>query len=149
MSILNRKARFQYHFLEYYVAGIQLFGTEVKSVRQNKVNIVDSFCQMQNGELYSIGMYIAEYKFGTNWNHSSRRQRKLLLNKKELKKINKKLKDTGLTIVPIELFFNDKGYVKMKIVLAKGKKTYDKRESLRKRDSLREIKQSLKIKDCI
>ncbi|WP_185859523.1 SsrA-binding protein SmpB [Blattabacterium cuenoti] len=145
MSILNRKAKFQYHFLEYYIAGIQLFGTEVKSIRQKKVNIMESFCQMIHGELYSMNMYISEYKFGTNCNHSIRRERKLLLKKKELKKIDKKLKNKGLTIVPIELFFNSKGYIKVKIVLAKGKKIYDKRESLRKRDSLREIKQSLKI----
>ncbi|WP_185866220.1 SsrA-binding protein SmpB [Blattabacterium cuenoti] len=149
MSILNRKARFQYQFLEHYTAGIQLLGTEVKSIRQNKANIMESFCQMKNGELFSMNMYIAEYKFGTNCNHSSRRERKLLLKKKELIKIDKKLKNKGLTVVPIELFFNNKGYIKVKIVLAKGKKIYDKRESLRKRDSLREIKQSLKIKNCI
>ncbi|WP_185853545.1 SsrA-binding protein [Blattabacterium cuenoti] len=144
MSILNRKARYQYHFLEYYTAGIQLLGTEVKSIRQKKVNIMDSFCQMKHGELYSMNMYIAEYKFGTNCNHSSRRERKLLLNKKELTKLDKKLKNKGegLTIVPIELFINNKGYIKVKIVLAKGKKIYDKRESLRERDSLRDIKQS-------
>ncbi|WP_185862341.1 SsrA-binding protein SmpB [Blattabacterium cuenoti] len=142
MSILNRKARFQYHFIEHYMAGIQLFGTEVKSIRQNKVNIMDSFCQIKNGELYSINMYIAEYKFGTNWNHSIRRERKLLLKKKELIKIYKKLKNTGLTIIPIELFFNDKGYVKLRIVLAKGKKIYDKREFLRKKDFTREVKHS-------
>ncbi len=141
--ILNRKARFRYHFMEYYIAGIQLLGTEVKSIRQNKVNIMESFCQMKDGELYSINMYIAEYKFGTNCNHSSRRERKLLLKKQELIKINKKLKNTGLTLIPIELFFNDKGYIKMKIVLAKGKKIYDKREYLRKKDLFREVKQFL------
>ncbi|WP_341660615.1 SsrA-binding protein SmpB [Blattabacterium cuenoti] len=149
MSILNRKARFKYHFLEHYVSGIQLFGTEVKSIRQNKANIMESFCQMRHGELYSINMYIAEYKFGTNWNHSSRRERKLLLKKQELIKINKKLKNPGLTLIPIELFFNDKGYIKMKIVLAKGKKTYDKREFLRKKDFFREIQQSFKLKNRI
>ncbi|WP_185849498.1 SsrA-binding protein SmpB [Blattabacterium cuenoti] len=143
MLILNRKARFRYHFMEYYIAGIQLLGTEVKSIRQNKVNIMESFCQMKDGELYSINMYIAEYKFGTNCNHSSRRERKLLLKKQELIKINKKLKNTGLTLIPIELFFNDKGYIKMKIVLAKGKKIYDKREYLRKKDLFREVKQFL------
>ncbi|WP_185869820.1 SsrA-binding protein SmpB [Blattabacterium cuenoti] len=146
MSIINRKAKFQYYFLDYYIAGIQLFGTEVKSIRQKTVNITESFCQMKNGELYSINMYISEYKFGTNFNHSSRRERKLLLNKKELIKINKKLKTSGLTIIPIELFFNEKGYVKMKIVLAKGKKIYDKREFLRKKDSIREIEKSFKRK---
>ncbi|WP_185852370.1 SsrA-binding protein SmpB [Blattabacterium cuenoti] len=147
--IINRKARFRYHFLEHYTAGIQLFGTEVKSIRQNQVNIMESFCQMKHGELYSINMYVAEYKFGTNWNHSNRRERKLLLKKKELIKINKKLKNTGLTLIPIELFFNDKGYIKMKIVLAKGKKVYDKRESLRKRDCFREIQKSFKFKNRI
>nr|UCJ03879.1 SsrA-binding protein [Blattabacterium sp.]UCJ03880.1 SsrA-binding protein [Blattabacterium sp.] len=110
---------------------------------------MESFCQMRHGELYSINMYIAEYKFGTNWNHSSRRERKLLLKKQELIKINKKLKNPGLTLIPIELFFNDKGYIKMKIVLAKGKKTYDKREFLRKKDFFREIQQSFKLKNRI
>ncbi|WP_185871858.1 SsrA-binding protein SmpB [Blattabacterium cuenoti] len=149
MSILNKKARFRYHFLEYYTAGIQLFGTEVKSIRQNMVNLIDSFCQIKNGELYSVNMYISEYQFGTNWNHSSRRERKLLLKKKELTKINKKLKNPGLTLIPIELFFNERGYIKMKIVLAKGKKIYDKREFIRKKDLFRENKQSFKFKNRI
>ncbi|WP_185860103.1 SsrA-binding protein SmpB [Blattabacterium cuenoti] len=143
MSIINRKARFQYQCIEEYIAGIQLFGTEVKSIRQNKANIADSFCQIKNGELYSINMYIAEYKFGTNWNHQSRRDRKLLLTKKELIKIEKKLKVPGLTIIPTKLFLSDKGYVKVQIFLAKGKKIYDKRESIRNRDILRELQQSL------
>ncbi|WP_185861482.1 SsrA-binding protein SmpB [Blattabacterium cuenoti] len=147
MSILNRRARFLYHFIEYYIAGIQLLGTEVKSIRQNKVNIMESFCQMKHGELYSINMYIDEYKFGTNCNHSSKRERKLLLKKQELIRINKKLKNPGLTLIPIELFI--KGYIKMRIVLAKGKKTHDKRESLRKKDFFREIKQSFKLKNRI
>ncbi|WP_185858729.1 SsrA-binding protein SmpB [Blattabacterium cuenoti] len=149
MSILNRKARFNYHFIEYYIAGIQLLGTEIKSIRQNKVNIMDSFCQMKYGELYSINMYISEYQFGTNCNHLSRRERKLLLNKKELIKIEKKLKKTGLTIIPIELFINNKGYAKMKIALAKGKKMYDKREYLRKKDFSKEIKRFIQFKNCI
>ncbi|WP_185871287.1 SsrA-binding protein SmpB [Blattabacterium cuenoti] len=135
--IINRKAKFQYSLLEEYVAGIQLLGTEVKSIRENKVSINESFCQLKNGELYSINMYVSEYKFGTSCNHSSKRERKLLLNKKELIKIEKKLYNPGITIIPIELFFNKKGYVKMKIALAKGKKIYDKRESLRKKDLLR------------
>ncbi|WP_185862898.1 SsrA-binding protein [Blattabacterium cuenoti] len=141
MSIINRKVRFQYKCIEEYIAGIQLFGTEVKSIRQNKANITDSFCQIKNGELYSINMYIAEYKFGTNWNHQSRRDRKLLLTKKELIRIEKKLKVPGLTIIPTKLFFSDKGYVKVQIFLAKGKKIYDKRESIRNRDILRELQQ--------
>ncbi|BBA17177.1 SsrA-binding protein [Blattabacterium cuenoti] len=148
MNVFNRKARFRYHLIEYYISGIQLFGTEVKSIRQNKVSIMESFCQMRNGELYSINMYIAEYKFGTNWNHSSKRERKLLLKKQELIRIDKKLKNPGLTLIPIELFFNDKGYIKMKIALAKGKKIYDKRESLRKKDFFREVRK-LKLKNCI
>ncbi|AEU09422.1 SsrA-binding protein SmpB [Blattabacterium sp. (Cryptocercus punctulatus) str. Cpu] len=140
MSILNRKARFQYNFIEEYTAGIQLFGTEVKSIRQNKANITESFCQIKNGELYSINMYISEYKFGTTWNHSSRRERKLLLTKKELIKIEKKLKVPGLTIIPNKLFFSKTGYVKIQIFLAKGKKIYDKRKSIKNRDMIREIK---------
>ncbi|WP_185858164.1 SsrA-binding protein SmpB [Blattabacterium cuenoti] len=149
MSISNKKAKFRYHFLEYYIVGIQLFGTEVKSIRQNKANIMESFCQMKNGELYSINMFIDKYNFGTNYNHSIKRERKLLLKKQELIRINKKLNQPGVTMIPIELFINKKGYIKMKIVLAKGKKIYDKRESLRKKDFLRETKQSLKLKNRI
>ncbi|WP_185870697.1 SsrA-binding protein [Blattabacterium cuenoti] len=140
MSILNRKARFQYKFIEEYIAGIQLFGTEVKAIKQNKANITESFCQIKNGELYSMNMYISEYKFGTYNNHQSRRERKLLLNKKELMRIEKKLKIPGLTVIPTKLFINDRGYIKLQIVLAKGKKIYDKRESIRKKDILRELK---------
>jgi tmRNA-binding protein len=110
---------------------------------------MESFCQIKHGELYSINMYISEYKFATNCNHSTKRERKLLLKKRELMKINKKLKNTGMTLIPIELFFNEKGRVKMKIVLAKGKKTYDKRESLRRKDSLREIERSVKLRNRI
>ncbi|WP_185868685.1 SsrA-binding protein SmpB [Blattabacterium cuenoti] len=144
MSILNRKAKFQYHFLEYYIAGIQLFGTEVKSIRQNKVNITNSFCYMKNRELYSANMYIDEYKFGTASNHLVNRERKLLLKRKELNKIEKRLFNPGLTLVPLKLFFNDKGYIKLKIVLAKGKKEYDKREILRKKDVQRDMQQFIK-----
>ncbi|WP_185874044.1 SsrA-binding protein SmpB [Blattabacterium cuenoti] len=145
MSILNRKARFQYHFLENYIAGIQLFGPEVKSIRQNKVNITESYCQIKNGELYSINMYIAEYQNNKFLNSKNRRERKLLLTKKELIKIEKKLKIPGLTIIPIKLFFSKKGYVKVKICLAKGKTIYDKREYIRKRDFRREDKRENNI----
>ncbi|AER40451.1 MAG: SsrA-binding protein SmpB [Flavobacteriales bacterium] len=138
MSIINKKARFQYQFLEEYIAGIQLLGTEVKSIRQNRANITESFCQIKNGELYSINMYIAEYQLGIN--HKSKRERKLLLTKKELMRIEKKLKEPGFTIIPTKLFFNDKGYAKVQIFLSKGKKIYDKREFIRKRDLLREEK---------
>ncbi len=140
MKIINRKAKFLYYFIDYYIAGIQLFGTEVKSIKQNKVSLEDSFCQIKNGELYSLNMYIAEYKFGNYYNHDTKRTRKLLLNKKELKKINKKLINPGLTIIPIELFISSTNYIKMKIVLAKGKKKYDKREILRKKEFIREVK---------
>lgn len=143
MSIINRKARFQYKYIEEYIAGIQLFGTEVKSIRLNQANITDSFCQIRNGELYSINMYIAEYKFGTNWNHQSKRDRKLLLTKKELIRIEKKMKEPGFTLIPTKLFFSDKGYIKVQIFLAKGKKIYDKRESIRNRDIHRELQRSL------
>ncbi|WP_238783893.1 SsrA-binding protein SmpB [Blattabacterium cuenoti] len=139
--IVNRKARFKYHFLEYYVAGIELLGTEVKSIKKKKVNITESFCKIINGELFSVNMYIAEYEFGKINNHEPNRIRKLLLNKKELIRINKKLINPGITIIPIELFFSKKGYIKMKIVLAKGKKDYDKREILKKKYLTREMKQ--------
>ncbi|WP_185851184.1 SsrA-binding protein [Blattabacterium cuenoti] len=140
MSIINRKAKFNYRYIEGYIAGIQLFGTEVKSIKRNMVNITESFCQIKNGELYSINMDIAKYQFGTNFNHDRKRERKLLLTKKELVRIEKKLKIPGITIIPTKLFVNNKGYIKVQIFLVKGKKKYDKRESIKKRDFLREMK---------
>ncbi|XOD69673.1 MAG: SsrA-binding protein SmpB [Flavobacteriales bacterium AspAUS03] len=144
VNIQNRKATFEYELLEEYIAGMQLLGTEIKSIRQNKASITESFCQMKDGELYIINMYISKYELGTHANHPPRRERKLLLKRKELLKIERKLKESGLTIIPKILFINEKGYAKLQIFLAKGKKLHDKRESIRKKDIDREYKRVLK-----
>jgi len=121
-----------------------LAGTEVKSIREGKVSFVDSFCIFQKGELWVKNMHIAEYRFGTTNNHLAVHDRKLLLNKKELRKLEAKMKEKGHTIVPLKIFFNDNGYAKLEIGLGKGKKLYDKREHLKQRDTEREIKRYLK-----
>ncbi|XOD67083.1 MAG: SsrA-binding protein SmpB [Flavobacteriales bacterium Tduv] len=144
MNIQNRKASFEYELLDEYVSGIQLLGTEIKSIRQNKASISESFCQMKNGQLYIFNMYISEYDLGTNSNHAPRRERKLLLKRKELLKLARKLKESSLTIIPKVLFINNKGYAKLQIFLAKGKKIHDKRECIRKKDVDRENKRTLK-----
>lgn len=140
INIQNKKARFEYELLEKYTAGIVLTGTEIKSIRNSKASISESFCEFnENGELFVVNMYIEEYLFGTHFNHKPRAERKLLLNKKELKKLNKEVKNTGLTIVPLKLFINDKGLAKLIIALAKGKKIYDKRETIKDRDNKRNL----------
>lgn len=144
ISIKNKRARFEYELLEGFDAGIQLFGTEIKSIRLGKASIVDSFCQMKNGELYIINMFIDEYAWGTHYNHLPKRERKLLLQKKELKKLERKTKETGLTIVPTTLYINDKGMAKLRIYLAKGKKLYDKREALKGKDLKRDLERIIK-----
>ncbi|HZD84213.1 MAG TPA: SsrA-binding protein SmpB [Candidatus Angelobacter sp.] len=136
--IKNRRASFEYEFIEEYVAGIQLLGTEIKSIRQNKASISESFCLMKNGELYAINIYISEYRMEANFNHIPNRSRKLLLNKKELIKISKKSEKSGLTIIPNKLFINQKGYAKLQIFLAKGRKIFDKREVIKKRENKRD-----------
>lgn len=144
INIRNKKASFDYEFVDEYIAGIQLFGTEIKSIRAGKASLIDSHCFFIKGELWVKGMHIAEYKFGSFYNHIEKRERKLLLNKKELEKLERKTKETGLTIIPYRLFINQKGFAKLKIALAKGKKTYDKRESLKKQDHRREIDRLMK-----
>ena len=140
INIKNKKARYQYELLDFYTAGIQLAGTEIKSIRANKVNFVDSYCKFFNGELWLIGLHISEYFWGTYNNHVPTRERKLLLNKKELRKLERKLQDKGLTIVPVRLFVNDRNLAKLEISLARGKKLYDKRESLKQQDATMEMK---------
>lgn len=140
MAIENRSAYHHYFIDQKYTAGMVLVGTEVKSIRGGKVSFNDSYCFMINGELWVKSLHIAEYKFGTYTNHTPTADRKLLLQKKELKKITNKLKDAGWTIVPLKIFFNDKGLAKMEIGIAKGKKLYDKRETIKERDTTREIK---------
>ena len=140
INIQNKKARFEYELLEKYTAGIVLTGTEIKSIRNSKASIAESFCEFnEKGELFVVNMYIEEYMFGTHFNHKPRAERKLLLNKKELKKLHKEVKNTGLTIVPLKLFINDKGLAKLIIALAKGKKIYDKREAIKDRDNKRDL----------
>ncbi|GHT20669.1 SsrA-binding protein [Bacteroidia bacterium] len=142
--IKNRKASFDYEFIETYVAGIVLTGTEIKSIRLGKASLVDCFCLFVNRELWVRGMYIAEYFYGTYNNHVARSDRKLLLNRKELKKIEELSKNSGYTIIPTKMFLNEKGLVKVVIAVAKGKKLYDKRQSLREKDDRRDMERAFK-----
>ncbi|MDG2344294.1 MAG: SsrA-binding protein SmpB [Flavobacteriales bacterium] len=144
IAIKNKKASFEYEFVETYTAGIQLTGTEIKSIRNTKASIMESYGIMIKEELFIRNMYIAEYENGSHYNHESKRDRKLLLNRIELNKINKKIKAKGLTIVPLKLFINNKGLAKIDIALAKGKKIHDKREDLKSKDAKREIDRNLK-----
>ncbi len=144
VNIKNRKASFEYNFIDKYEAGIQLTGTEIKSIRESDANIADAFCTFFNGELFVRNMHISPYKEGTYNNHEPKRDRKLLLSKKELKKLLVKLKDKGLTIVPLRLYIAESGYAKLEIALAKGKKNYDKREDLKTKDAKREMDRRMK-----
>ena len=144
VEIKNKKAKFEFEFVETFTAGIQLFGTEIKSIRNNKASISEAYAVMVKNELFIRNMYIADYENGGHFNHESKRDRKLLLNKLELSKINKKIKNKGLTIVPTRLFINSNGWAKMNIAIAKGKKIYDKREDLKTKDIKREIDRKLK-----
>lgn len=140
VNIQNKRARFEYELLDEYTAGIVLTGTEIKSLRNSKASIAESFCEFnESGELFTVNMNIDEYAFGTRFNHRPKAQRKLLLNKKELKKLYKEVKNSGLTIVPLRMFINDKGFAKLRIALAKGKKLYDKRETIKDRDNKRTL----------
>ncbi len=144
VEIKNKKAKFEFEFIETFTAGIQLYGTEIKSIRNNKASIMEAYGVLLKKELFIRNMYIADYENGGHFNHDSKRDRKLLLNKMELSKINKKLKNKGLTIVPIKLFISNNGWAKINIALAKGKKIHDKREDLKKKDANREIDRKLK-----
>ena len=144
INIQNKRAKFEYNLLDKYVAGLQLSGTEIKSIRNSKANLNDSFCSFKGNELFIVGMHINEYEFGNYANHQPKRDRKLLLNRQELDKISKKLKDVGLTIVPLRLFINDKGWAKIEIAVAKGKKIHDKRNTIKDRDIKRDIDRASK-----
>ena len=145
MEIKNRQAYFEYFIDDKYVAGIMLTGTEVKSLREGKASFNDSYCIFLNGELYIRSFHISEYTHGTVNNHDPVRERKLLLNRRELKKLESRLKkETGYTIVPLRLFFNEKNLAKIEIGLGKGKKLHDKRETIRQRDTERELKRYVK-----
>jgi len=146
VNILNKKAKFEYQLLDQYNAGIVLTGTEIKSIRLNKASISESFCEFNDDqELFIINMFIDEYEFGNNYDHKTKSQRKLLLNKKELRKLNKDVKNSGLTIVPLKVFINEKGFAKVLISLAKGKKTYDKRQVIKDRENKIQLNRLKKI----
>jgi SsrA-binding protein len=140
--IKNKKASFDFEFIETFTAGIVLTGTEIKSIRLGKAGLVDTYCLVEQGEVWMKNMYIAEYFYGTYNNHSARRDRKLLLGKKEIRTIESAAKNSGFTIVPLRLFINDKGLAKVIIAIAKGKKEYDKRQSLKERDDKRAMSQA-------
>ena len=144
IRIKNRKVTFEYELIEKWIAGIKLTGTEIKSIRAGKVNLTESYCQFYGGELFVKNMHISEYDFGTCNNHEARRDRKLLLNRKELAKLEKKVKESGLTIVCAKMFINERGLAKLEIALARGKKTYDKRESLKLKDSKRDMDRAMR-----
>ncbi|CAH8283689.1 SsrA-binding protein [Mariniflexile fucanivorans] len=140
INIQNKKARFLFEILDKYTAGIVLTGTEIKSIRSSKASIAESFCEFnEKGELFVINATIEEYAFGNYYNHRPKAERKLLLNKRELKKLQKEVQSSGLTIIPLRLFINEKGYAKMDIALAKGKKLFDKRETIKDRDNKRDL----------
>src|SRR5689334_15844643 len=140
--IKNKKAAFEFHFIQTFTAGIVLTGTEVKSVREGKAAFSDSYCVMQNGDIWVKNLHINEYKQGSYNNHEPKRQRKLLLNKKELEKIQSKLREKGTTIIPVQLYFNERGYAKLDIAVARGKKLFDKRESIKEKDVRRQMQRT-------
>jgi SsrA-binding protein len=139
IKLRNKKAFFLYEIVETYTAGIQLLGTEIKSIRGGKASLTETYCAFQGKELYIKNMYIAEYDMGGYVNHEPRRDRKLLLNRKELDKMEKKMKEKGFTVIPLSLFINEKGKAKVDIGLARGKKQFDKRQDIKQKDSKREL----------
>ncbi len=140
LNIKNRKASFEYTFIDTYDAGIVLTGTEIKSIRAGKVSIAEGFCFFRDGELFLSNVHIDEYKEGSYNNHEPKRLRKLLLKKTELRKLLSKTKEKGLTIVPVKMFITDRGFAKIHIALAKGKKSYDKREAIKKREATKRMR---------
>lgn len=147
VEIVNRRAQYEYHFLELFEAGIVLQGTEIKSIRQGNANLSDAYCVFQHGDLYVRSMFIAEYEYGTYANHDPRRMRKLLLRRPELRKLERRVKERGLTIVPYRLYLSERGFAKLEIALAQGKKTHDKRETIKAKDQKRELDRSHKAYD--
>lgn len=146
IKIKNKRISWEYFLIEKLVAGIVLSGTEIKSIRNGKANLSDSFCVFEEGELFVRAMHISEYSYGTYNNHVAKRDRKLLLTARELKKLYIKVKEKGMTIVPVTLFINDKGLAKLEIALAKGKHFYDKRDSLKEKDTKREMDRHMKAR---
>lgn len=139
INIRNKKAYFEFEFIDKFIAGIQLTGTEIKSVREGKVNMNDGWCYFQKNELWIKNLNISTYDKGTHYNHEPLRPRKLLLNKKELKKLQDKIKEKGLTVIPLRLFITDRGFAKLEIALSKGKKIHDKRDTIKEREAKREM----------
>ena len=146
IRLKNKKAPFLYEILETCTAGIQLLGTEIKSIRAGKASLTETYCAFIDGELYIKNMFVAEYELGGYVNHEPRRDRKLLLNRQELNKWSKKMKERGFTIVPLSLFINEKGIVKIDVALTRGKKTFDKRESIKAKDNKRELDREHKVR---
>ena len=146
INIKNKKASYQYVLLDKYTAGIQLYGTEIKSIRTGKASLTDSHCFFINNELFARGIHISEYEWGSYNNHDPKRDRKLLLNRRELKKLKKKTSEKGLTIIITRLFINENGLAKLEISLAKGKRAYDKREDIKRKDLKRDMERLRKIK---
>lgn len=138
-EIINRKAKFEYSFLQEYIAGIMLSGTEVKSLRDGNANLKDAYCLFKDNELFIRNLFIAEYDHGNIHNHETRRERKLLLRRTELKKLERRVTEKGLTIVPYKIFFSDRGIAKIQVALAQGKQTYNKKETIKERDMKREL----------
>ena len=145
VEIKNRKATFEYHFVDTYEAGLKLLGTEIKSIRLGEANLKDAYCAFEDGELYVHSLFIAEYKYGNHFNHETRRRRKLLLRRRELLKLEKRVKEKGLAIVPYRLYLSERGFAKLEIALAQGKKSYDKRETIKARDNKRELDRVKKL----
>ena len=144
IEIDNRRARFEYEFLERHEAGLVLTGTEIKSIRKGHVNLRDAYCFFKKGELFVKSMFIAEYEYGTYANHDPRRTRKLLLRGSQLRKLEKKVKERGFTIVPVRLYLNDRGFAKLEIALAQGKKVHDKRKTIKEKDVKRDVERQVK-----
>ena len=139
VEITNRKASHEYSFVNEFDAGIMLTGTEVKSIRNGNANLSDAYCVVEKGELWILNLYIAEYEYGTSENHMPRRQRKLLLRKPELRKLDRGIREKGTTIIPYKIFLSDRGFVKITVCLARGKKSFDKRETIKDRENKREL----------
>lgn len=144
IEIKNKRSSFEYFFLQSFIAGMVLQGTEIKSLREGKANLTDSYCSFVNNELWVNNLHISEYRFGSYYNHEVKRSRKLLLNYHELKKLQTKTKEKGLTIIPVMIFIDSRGYAKLEIALAKGKHSYDKRESIKQKDNKRELDRLMK-----
>jgi len=144
INIQNKKARFEYHLEDKFIAGVQLTGTEIKSIRNSKASIMEAYCVFENGEVFIRNMHIAAYENGSFYNHKPRGDRKLLLNRKEINKIEKFLKVKGNTIVPLRMFISEKGWAKLEIALARGKKLHDKRQDLKEKDDKRDMDRAMK-----